>query len=75
MSSLAHDLFSPLGKEYCVYFYFLTVLSFISFFIVIIHGVHSIINRKGKVFDVLVRLIAPFLLYFNNRLLYGMCVH
>ena len=75
MSNLAHELFSPLGREYCLYFYYLTILAFISFFIVLIHGAYKLINGKAKIFDVLVTMISPFLLYFNNRLLYGMCVH
>ncbi len=75
MSNLAHQLFSPLGREYCLYFYYLTVLAFISFFVVVVHGVYNLTKGKGKVIDTVVALLSPFLLYFNNRLLYGMCVH
>ena len=75
MSSLAHDLFSPLGRDYCVYFYYLTVISFIFFLVAAVHGVTAMVSSKpASWWQILMGLVGPFLLYFNNRLLYGMCV-
>ena len=76
MSELAHVFYSPLGKEYCLYFYYLMVLSSISCLILIVSAVHSIAVGKGKtLWQVMAGLIPSLLSYFNARLLYGMCLH
>jgi hypothetical protein len=75
MNTLAHELFSPLGRDYCVYFYYLTIISFVLFVVSVIGGAHGIMTGKLGVGLVLGGLVSPFLLYFTNRLLYGMCVH
>jgi hypothetical protein len=67
------NLFSPLGREYCVYFYWLTIIAFILFFLALIDTVMRVIKGRGRLFNGIVALLAPFLLYFNNRLLYSMC--
>jgi len=75
MGSLAHDLFSPLGRDYCVYFYYLTVISFIFFLVAAVHAATAMVSTKPTAWwQLIMGLIGPFLLYFNNRLLYGMCV-
>ena len=74
MTSLARDLFGPLGRNYCVYFYYLTVVSFIFFLVAAVHTVSAMMTSKADWWALLMGLVGPFLLYFNNRLLYGMCV-
>tara|TARA_Y100000389_G_scaffold184460_1_gene202943 strand:- start:569 stop:796 length:228 start_codon:yes stop_codon:yes gene_type:complete len=74
MTSLAHDLFGPLGRNYCVYFYYLTVVAFIFFLVAAVHTVGAMMTSKADWWSLLMGLVGPFLLYFNNRLLYGMCV-
>ena len=73
MQSLENLLFSPLGKEYCKYFYYLTILTFILLAISIIGGVWGILKRKASIITTLLSLSGPFLVYFTNRLLYSMC--
>ena len=73
--NLEQTLFSPIGREYCVYFFWLTVIAFIFFALVFCDIVVSIVKGKGHIWRSLVSLIFPFLVYFNNRLLYSMCVN
>jgi hypothetical protein len=68
-----NHLFAPLGKEYCAYFYWLTVIAFILFFLALFDTAYRIIKGKGKLLNGFIALLAPFLIYFNNRLLYSMC--
>ena len=67
-------LFSPLSKEYCLYFYYLSVISFVFLFVALYNGIVLLIKGKTNFIQVILHLLAPFLLYFNNRLLYSMCV-
>ena len=74
MSNLEQTLFSPMGREYCVYFLWLTVIAFIFFAIAVFDVVINVSKGKGNKLRSLLSLIFPFLIYFNNRLLYSMCV-
>jgi len=67
------NLFSPLGREYCVYFYWLTILAFILFFLALADTLSRVLKGKARVLPGILALLAPFLIYFNNRLLYSMC--
>ena len=69
------QLFSPLSKEYCMYFYALTVMSFALLALSIGSSVYYLVEGKVDVFSAVMSLTGPALLYFNNRLLYSMCVH
>lgn len=73
--NLNAQLFSPLSKEYCVYFYSLTVISFALLVLSIGSTVYYLVEGKVDIFSGLMSLLGPALLYFNNRLLYSMCVH
>jgi uncharacterized membrane protein YvlD (DUF360 family) len=75
MASLVDNLFSPLGKEYCVYFYWLTVIAFIFLLLALYNSLMALLKGKFKVFYFVMSLIGPVLLYFNNRLLYSMCLN
>lgn len=75
MASLVDNLFSPLGKEYCVYFYWLTVIAFIFLLFALYNSLMALLKGKFKVFNFFMSLIGPGLLYFNNRLLYSMCLN
>jgi hypothetical protein len=67
------NLFAPLGREYCVYFYWLTVIAFILFFLALVDTVMRVLKGRARLLNGFIALLAPFLLYFNNRLLYSMC--
>lgn len=72
--SLSAEFFSPLGREYCLYFYVLTVVSFMVVAISIVAGVYHIAQGRADIIGTVMGLLGPLLLYFNNRILYSMCV-
>jgi hypothetical protein len=70
------DLFGPLSKDYCLYFYFLSIAGFVFFaFILIMTLIIGIRNKKGFNFymKMLVAALIYLVFYFQNRLLYSMC--
>lgn len=74
------DFFSPLvSKEYCKYFYFFSVMSFILMIIFMMIALITLFSfRKKMNYNIILHLIMmvmnTFLLYFSNRLWYSMCV-
>ena len=75
MASLVDNLFSPFGKEYCAYFYWVSVIAFIFLLLALYNSLMALLKGKFKVFYFVMSLIGPVLLYFNNRLLYSMCLN
>lgn len=80
MDGFMNTYFGPLGSEYCLYFYFMSIF----FFIMIILGVIGIIGAfvsKGRKIDSLfvahsfMLLMNAILAYFVNRLLNTMCMN
>jgi hypothetical protein len=71
--------FTPLGKEYCVYFYAGSVISFIIFWLMLIGGIGTLIMHGSKAgpgpYLMMVYSITYGILYFKCRLLYSMCVN
>jgi hypothetical protein len=70
-------LFGPLSKQYCVYFYFLSIFGFILLAIFIISSILvGLSKRKGLDYYMQVVGIALgyAIFYFQNRLLHSMCV-
>jgi ABC-type multidrug transport system permease subunit len=78
MSEFMTTYFGPLSREYCAYFYFMSILFFL-FFILSIIGVLSAIFMKGKKVDFMfivnsfMLILNTLLAYFVNRLLNTMC--
>lgn len=72
-----NDFFSPLGKEYCTYFYVLSVLGFVIFWVLLISGLYmGISQKKGSsfYFKIIMMSLSYAIIYFQNRLLHSMCV-
>ena len=69
------EFFSPLSKEYCMYFYVLTVISFLLLAMSVGSVIYYLVKGKADLLTGVMSLLGPALLYFNNRLLYSMCVH
>jgi len=70
------SLFSPLGAQYCNYFYYLTVFFFAMFIFSAVVILKSFFTDKNtmKAVDIVTILTQPLLLYFINRLYYSMCI-
>lgn len=76
MSALMNQLFGPLSKDYCMYFYYLSIFAFVSFLFIFVGGiVYGIQKRKGVGYFLRTAIIAlpAFLNYFVLRLFYSMC--
>lgn len=77
MNDIMDTLFGPLSKDYCIWFYFLSVFGFfmLAFFLVtsISYGI-----SKRKEFGFYMNMVAIAMgyaiFYFQNRLLHSMCV-
>ena len=77
MDKLMNQLFSPLSKEYCDYFYYLSVIGFILLSVLVLSTLLiGLTKRKGMDFYVQMLSISfgYIIFYFQNRLLYSMCI-
>lgn len=74
LQTIEKSLFSTYGREYCNYFYVLMVISLIYIGLVIVTTIYLIFKKKLKVYEGLLGLTMPFLMYFTNRLSYSMCM-
>ncbi len=76
MSNLK-DLFGPLDEKYCLYFYYISVFGFALMVFTIISGLWIGLSKKlgGEHYLQMVSwCLVYFIWYFQNRLLYNMCV-
>jgi hypothetical protein len=64
------DLFSVMGKENCMFFYILSIISLGLFVLTIITG---IFYTKNKLSVVLLSSLGPLVTYYMYRLFYSMC--
>ena len=71
------SLFGPLGKEYCIWFYFLSILAFLWLVFAIVPAIfYGIFKKKdfGYFVGILLGSVNLFIGYFVNRLLHSMCM-
>ena len=77
-----NEYFGPLSKEYCVYFYYLSIFFFLMYVITLIGAIAFIIKNYKDfakinlsfIINLVMVLINMLLSYFVNRLLHTMCV-
>ena len=79
MKQFMNDYFGPLSREYCGYFYILSVMFGFLFVFSVISIVYTLVLHYKKinamfVANSLVLLINLFFVYFTNRLMNTMCV-
>ena len=78
MSGINDTLFGPLSKQYCLYFYLLSVFGFIFLAIAVIGMLFNMFSKKmdSKVVGgFLMAALGYGIFYFQSRLLYSMCSH
>ena len=71
-----NTLFGPISGEYCLYFYYLSILSFFLLAMTLISGVVTGLQKgKGMYFylSILGSSATFFISYFVNRLMYSVC--
>ena len=69
-------LFGPIGREYCLYFYILSVVAVVVAALIFIPAVYvGITEKKGFQYFLmsLDGIIVYLMAYLQNRLLYNMC--
>ncbi len=67
---------SPLGSEYCDYFYYLTMINLILLVYVILVALYIFIfeKKRDSLFHIVLSILPIFISYFTNRLLYSICI-
>jgi hypothetical protein len=79
MTSFMDNYFGPLPREYCVYFYALSIIFGVTFLLSIISIAYYLVTSYKKINNMIVInsllvLFNTFLGYLANRLLHTMCV-
>lgn len=80
LSQFMSNYFGPLSKDYCVYFYALSILFFVFFVITVVTTVLSVIRKPKEVdlkflFKSSLVILYTLIPYLVNRLLHTMCVN
>jgi hypothetical protein len=79
MSNFMNKYFGPLTKEYCIYFYILSILLFAIFvfglisFIILVVKKYKTLESTFYMNNILI-LVNILIAYFVNRLLHSMCI-
>jgi len=78
-NSLDNYLFGPLDKRYCFLFYVFSIISFISFLILLFGSIVAFVKGTKKfspweMVSVVYLLALSFIGYITQRLFYSMCV-
>tara|TARA_B100000902_G_C26941268_1_gene731160 strand:- start:275 stop:526 length:252 start_codon:yes stop_codon:yes gene_type:complete len=73
-------IFSPLSKDYCLWFYYLQIIGFIFLVIILLTSLFIIVGNdtkkkeKGKLLGGMFIMIMTYgIFYFQNRLFYSVC--
>lgn len=79
MDNLLNQYFGPLPREYCVYFYFLSLFFGLFFLVTLLSIIVLVFTQTRKINTLFIVnsafvLLNLFLGYFVNRLLNTMCV-
>lgn len=79
MGNFMNDYFGPLGPEYCLYFYILSIIFGIFFvmtlFSTLSYGIFNFKKLNSLYFiNSVFMLVNSFLAYLVNRLLHTMCI-
>jgi len=80
MSDFMSNYFGPLGKEYCLYFYLMSIFFFVIMMLGIFGVIVTIVKNPKQVnvmffVNAVMLLMNSILAYFVNRLLHTMCAN
>ena len=74
------NLFTPFtDSEYCLWFYYLSILGFVFLVILLLSAIFTLVfskkkTKSGYYFSVFIVALSYGIFYYQNRLLYSMCV-
>ena len=78
MNDFMNYFFGPLPREYCLYYYFLAIISAVLLVITVLSFVFNVFKSKkikpGMWFAMMHVLITLFISYFVSRLMYTICI-
>jgi hypothetical protein len=78
MNNFMNYFFGPLPREYCLYYYFLAIISAVLFVITLASFTFTALKSKkiksGMWVAMLNVLITLFISYFVSRLMYTICI-
>jgi len=72
-----NDIYGPLNRNYCIYFYALSVLGFVLLSITFLSMILMLVTKKissESLVHMLMIAVGYGIFYFQNRLLYSMCI-
>ena len=73
------SLLSPLDKNYCAWFYILSFINLLFIVILIIGFIFTLLSKDKEIkkhsYPIFYSFIVLFFNYFQNRLLYSMCIN
>ena len=75
--SIMDTIYGPLSQQYCVYFYYLSIIGFVLLILSLLTSLYvGVTKKKDSSFymKMLMVSIGYGVFYFQNRLLYSMCV-
>ena len=80
MNEFMDSYFGPLGKEWCLYFYVLSIFFFVAYILAIIGVIGGFVMKRKKIDALFVAngmalIFNTLLAYFVNRLLNTMCIN
>ena len=70
-------LFGPLDRKFCDWFFHLTVVAFVFMVLTLVSGLYVFVEKKfdlAILFPVVWSVLMYGVFYFQNRLLYSMCI-
>ena len=78
MNKFMEMFFTPLGREWCLYYYILMVIAFLGFLMTCVTGVVSLVGSKkftvsGFFKNSFLPVLTSFVVYLLSRLAYSIC--
>ena len=72
-------LFGPLGKEWCMYFYLLSIVAYITFVLAVFGLGGYVLTRyknlnRSHIFNLIIVILNSFIFYITQRLMHTMCI-
>jgi hypothetical protein len=78
MNGFADALFGPLPRSYCAYFYILSIIGLLAV-LISLFGLGKLMMDKSSdrksYMAATIGALTYGIIYFQNRILHGMCVH
>jgi hypothetical protein len=78
MASTDDVLFGPLSKDYCLWFYFLSIIGLVLMVLILVPGLMLGVSKKMGItyyLGLFAVALSYGVVYFQNRLLHSMCMN